>query len=267
MILLHSIALSIIQAITEFLPVSSSSHLKIYHQLFGKAPSGLEVEVALHAGTLIAVVVYFYRDLLYMFLASFSVFVPKYHKLAIQSDNFKISMCLVLATIPAVIAGFIIKKMNIAFNDQWLLAENMILFGAILYFVDRSSNTHRNVSYAQAALIGLFQTLAFVPGVSRSGICLSIARLLRIERVAAARFTFLLSIPTVLGAVTLTSIDMIQQEGQFNWNQIALMTSLTALIGLLVINFILKFVQKNDFRFFAFYRIILGLFLLWWWGW
>jgi undecaprenyl-diphosphatase len=265
--ILHSIALSIIQAITEFFPISSSSHLKIYHQLMNLSPSGLEVEVALHAGTLIAVVVYFFKDLLHMLLACLYVAIPKYRKFAIQSDNLKMFICLVIATIPAVIIGFLIKKMHITFNNQWLLATNLMVFGIVLYFADRCNNTHRKVSYAQAILVGIGQTLAFIPGVSRSGICLTVSRLLGVERVAATRFTFLLSIPTVLGAVTLTSFDMMQQNTTHDWHQIALMTSLTAIIGLLVIDVLLKFIQKNSFKFFALYRIILGAFLLWWWRW
>lgn len=261
----HAIALSLIQAITEFLPVSSSSHLKIYHQLMHLSPSSLEVEVALHAGTLIAVIVYFFKDLLHMFLAFVYVAVPKYRKLALQSDSLKMLICLVIATIPAVIVGFAIKKMNIVFNDRWLLAVNLIVFGVLLYIADLRKSTHKKISYFQAILVGMAQILAFIPGVSRSGICLTASRLLGLDRIVALRFAFLLSIPTVLGAVTLTSLDMIKQGGNYNWPQIALMTVLTAVIGLLVINVLLKFMQKNSFKVFALYRVALGAFLLWWW--
>jgi undecaprenyl-diphosphatase len=260
--ILEIIILGIVQGIAEFLPVSSSAHLIILRNVFGigNSLSGdieLAFDVALHLGTLLAIIVYFYKDL-------FSILKEGITK-GIKTINGKIMWLIVIATIPGALAGLLFEDAIESFfrQETLIIAIVLIIVGIIIYLADKKNNNNRslnNLNLKDSIFIGIGQSLALIPGFSRSGTTIAIARSLKINKEDAAKFSFYLSIPIVLGAVFLTII----KEGT-----IALLVSnlfifiigilISFVVGLLTINFLLQYLRKNDFKIFMWYRLILGL--------
>ncbi|MBY0462113.1 MAG: undecaprenyl-diphosphate phosphatase [Alphaproteobacteria bacterium] len=258
---LHIFLLCLVQGISEFLPVSSSAHLLLLSDLFRYPTTSLEWEVALHFGTLAAVILYFYKDLWSMTRA---VFFGIVNLNAPSSDiHYLKASHLVLATIPAVIIGYFVKKTGGVMYSPHFIGIMSIIFGLLLYFVDKfSKHSEDNVTSLKAVGIGLMQALAFIPGVSRSGSCITAARAFGLNRVEATKFAFLLSIPTVMGAVILTTYDAIKENIPLDFMALGPAVLLTAVIGLCVIHGILTFLQRHSFGIFTIYRVILGATLL-----
>lgn len=257
--------ISIIQGLTEFLPVSSSAHLQVYSLLTHAGPLTRSWEVALHAGTLLAVLLYFWRDLLGMLGALVAWLHPDFRANAMRSPYMHLFFSLICGTIPVVIAGFILHKCHITFPYLKLMVINSIVFGALMCIADFFLLKNRRfVSLGDAWIIGFAQILALIPGVSRSGICLTTCRLLGMDRITATRFTFLLSIPTVLGAVTLISLDLIKEPATVPLTEMGIAVVITLFVGLMVIHGMLKFLERFSFVPFGIYRILFGSLLLWW---
>lgn len=266
---LDVIFLSLIQGITEFLPVSSTMHINIYESLRplitgDSVKLGQHWEIALHGGTLVTLFVFFWRDILNMALAVLSWPLEKLKFIkadTLRNEDFKLAMAVILATIPALGAGFAIKAMDIRLTPFMTLTS--IIFGGLLWWADRSFRvSFYGVSLKHAAFIGMAQVLAFIPGVSRSGACLTICLLLGLCRVEALRFTFLLAIPTVLGAVALGGLDMMKSPEIFPLGEMALTAFLTAGVGLFTIRKIFDFIENNGLWIFGAYRVFLGLALI-----
>lgn len=255
--LFQSLTLGILQGLTEFLPVSSSAHLILFPRFFGWTDPGLAFDVALHLGTLAGVLVYFRNDLLAL---TRSLFLIKDARLAPERG---LIARLMLATIPGAIAGLLFEhKIESTFRSPALIGCTLILMGALLWLVDRYRAGQKNlmdISLPMAFLIGLAQSFALIPGVSRSGITITTALALGLQRTAAARFSFLMSIPIIAGAGILKSKEIWRSPDHF-----ALLAGFlgAAIAGLLAIWLLMRFVERTRYTPFVVYRWALGLFVL-----
>ena len=249
--------IGIIQGVTEFLPISSSGHLVLFAQLTNWEDQGLFTDIAVHFGTLFAVIIYLRKDIYYFFTNIFQF------KIFEDQIIFKI----ILATLPAIILGyFIYDYVSLYFRSIQLIALSSIVFAIILFFADRvkmESKSWNKITYLEALVVGLFQVLAFIPGASRAGVTITGARLLGYDRVNAARFSMILSIPIILASMTLSLINVLNEEYvAVNFYQ-SFFASLVAFItALLSIIFLMRFIKKANFNIFIIYRIVLGIILL-----
>ena len=249
--------IGIIQGATEFLPISSSGHLVLFAQLTNWEDQGLFTDIAVHFGTLFAVMIYLRKDI-YYFLTNIFQF-----KIFEDQIIFKI----ILATLPAIILGyFIYDYVSLYFRSIQLIASSSIVFAIILFFADRvkiESKSWNKITYIEALTVGLFQVLAFIPGASRAGVTITGARLLGYDRLNAARFSMILSIPIIFASMTLSLINIFNEEYvPVNLHQ-SLSAALVAFItALLSIIFLMRFIKKANFNIFIIYRIVLGIVLL-----
>lgn len=258
---IHAIILGIVQGLTEFLPVSSSAHLNVFPWILGWEEISESFDVALHLGTLLAICIFFFKDWINLIKGGFNQFVKKE-----KSLDGKIFWYLVIATIPAGIASLILDKISdmiVRGNldlEMGLIAVALIVMGIILYIVDKkakSETTYENISLKQSILVGVSQAIAAAfPGVSRSGITMTIARALKIDRESAAKFSFLLATPIVAAAV-LSDITSFAISIPFI---IGILFSFIS--GLIVIKFLMEYLKKGSFKVFAIYRIIFGLIII-----
>lgn len=246
--------LGVIQGLTELLPISSSAHLTIIPWIFNwNIPESFDV--ALHFGTLLAIGLYFFKDWLGLIKGGFNYVVKK--ERTVQGRMF---WYIVLATIPGGIIGFLLDHfLSGTLNRPIIIALALIIMGIILYVVDKKAPSqvkYEQMTLKQTFLIGVSQALAFIPGVSRSGITITTARMMKIERESAARYSFMLSAPIVLAATIFKFKDFVFDLPFV----VGVLTSF--IVGLLVIKFLLKFLQKGSFKGFAIYRIIFGLLII-----
>ncbi|HUN54531.1 MAG TPA: undecaprenyl-diphosphatase UppP [Smithella sp.] len=252
----QSVVLGLVQGLGEFLPISSSAHLILVPWLFKWEDPGLTFDIALHVGTLIAVILYFWRD--WLNLISKGLTKPK-------DREGKLFWYLVFATIPGAIIGYLLEhKAETAFRNPVLIAFMLILMGGVLYLVDRKSRKQvdmEQISLKTSFLIGLSQALAIIPGVSRSGITMTTALALGMTREGAARFSFLLSAPIIFGAAALKIPEIIANPSVINTSFIV-GTSVACISGLASIGFLLHYVQKKTFLPFAWYRFIIGVLVI-----
>lgn len=254
---LQFILIGVIQGITEFLPISSSGHLVLFGQLSNWEDQGLFTDIAVHFGTLFAVIFYLRKDIFYLFA---NVFQFKFIK---DQIIFKI----ILSTLPAILIGyFIYDYVSIYFRNIQLIAISSMLFAIILYLADKiqiQNKSWKKITYLEALLVGLFQALAFIPGASRAGVTITGARFLGYDRLNAARFSMILSIPIILASMTLSLINVSKE----NYVDVNLSQSFTAAIvafitALLSIIFLMKFIKTFNFNIFIIYRFLLGILLL-----
>ena len=248
--------LSFIQSMTEFLPVSSSGHL-ILADSFGFSNQTLATDIALHAGTLMAVIAYFHKDI-------YRLLTDVWHRGSTRT--LFIHLC--VATIPVIIAGFFGRTIiETTLRSPFIVAFTAIFFGVLLWWVDKVSPKNKNLNgltIKSAFYIGLAQMLALIPGTSRSGITITCARALHINRSDAARFSMLLSIPTIgLGAVYILGQSILNHTTNQLLNfDLLLGMGLSAIFGLFAVWFLMKWVKTASFAIFAIYRVTLGLFLI-----
>ena len=247
-----------VQGIGECLPISSSAHLYFLSLLFGYQPTSLEVEVALHLGSLIALCIFLAHPLVQMIEGSLRSLVTFR-----MTAGFGMALIVVLATLPAIFIGLLIKRH--CELPQTLLGIGVvsISFGILLWIAEQlGKQTRTKVNTIHALCIGFAQVLAFIPGASRLGVCLTAARILNIQRWQATQFSFLLAIPTILGAVVLTGYDVIK-AGKLStlvplWPAIIL----TCVISLVVLKALKWYITRYSYQSFAIYRIILGILLI-----
>lgn len=259
MSIIQSIILGIIQGLTEFLPVSSSAHLNLFPWVFGWKELPDSFDVALHLGTLLAILIYFYKDWINLIVGGFNQLKGK------KSSDGKIFWRLVVVTIPAGVLGIVLEKasekLTPTLNAEMIaIAIALIVMGILLYVADKkceSSVSLEKMNFRSSFLIGLSQALAAAfPGVSRSGITMTIARYLKVDRESAAKYSFLLSGPMVAAAV-LVSIKDFTFDASFITGVLASFIS-----GLLVIKFLMNYLKKGSFKVFAIYRVILGIIII-----
>lgn len=248
----QAIILGLVQGLGEFLPISSSAHLVLVPWFFNWPDPGLTFDIALHLGTLVAVVIYFWRDWVRLITKGFT---------DRKSTDGRLFWYLVLATIPGALIGLLLeKKAETVFRNPVLIAIMLILLGVILYFADRKSAKNidvNKISLRASFLIGVSQALAVIPGVSRSGITMTTGLLLGLTREGAARFSFLLSAPIIFGAAAVKLPHVISHPAMITINFIIGMV-VSCVTGIISIGFLLRFVQTKTFLPFVWYRFILG---------
>ena len=252
MTILQAVILGLAQGLGEFLPISSSAHLILVPWLFGWTDPGLTFDVALHIGTLVAVVIYFWKDWWQLIIKGFT---------DVRSVKGRLFWYLVAASVPGAIVGFLLeKKAETIFRSPILIAMMLILMGIFLYWADRRSAKKieiNNITFGTSILIGISQALAIVPGVSRSGITMTTGLLMGVTREGAARFSFLLSTPIIFGAAMVKLPHVISNSSVITVN-FAIGMLVSCATGIISIGFLLRYVQTKDFLPFAWYRFILG---------
>lgn len=239
--------LSLIQGVTEFLPVSSSSHLIIVSEYIKFDDRSLSIDVSLHIGSFLAVIVFFYKDIFEFF------------------KNFNFFLKIFLSSVPVILVGFFLVKTN--FIDELrnieVIAWTTLIFGFLLYISDKfdlKNNIFDNFNIKSALIIGLFQVMSLVPGVSRSGITITAARILKFNRVDSSKISFLLSIPALLGASVLSFKDILEQTIEFNYLVIIAIIS-SFIFSFLTVKFFLIYINRFSMNAFVIYRIIVALIL------
>lgn len=260
MTLLHIIVLALMQGFTEFLPVSSSAHLILVPVLTQWQDQGLAFDVAVHLGTLTAVVVYFRKDLLVM-TRDWSLSVMRRQSVG----ESKLAWAIIWATIPVGLAGLLLHDfVSTVLRSPIVIAWATIGFGLLLGYADRIGLRQRELDklgWYDVLTIGLAQAFAIIPGTSRSGITMTAGLFLGLSRQAAARFSFLLSIPTILMAGGYESLKLIK-HGSVDWNAMLWGVVLSAVMAFLTIFYFLKFLDRVGMMPFVIYRLLLGAFLL-----
>ena len=260
MTLIQIIVLSLIQGLTEFLPVSSSAHLILGSRVFDWPDQGLVFDVATHLGTLLAVLVYFRKDLWKMVL-------PWIASGKGDQDSRQLGLILVVASVPAIVAGGLLHGwVESSLRDTRIIAFTTIGFGLLLWWADARfarSKILLDMNMKAGVLIGLAQMLALVPGTSRSGITITMGRMLGFDAGAAARFSFLLSIPVISAAGGYGILKMLLNDSPINWSQFGLAIVLSALAGWFCIAAFLALLKRVGLLPFVIYRLALGVVLLW----
>ena len=268
---LQVIVLALVQGITEFLPVSSSAHLVLPAQLTSWPDQGLAFDVAVHFGTLIAVLAYFRKDLLSMLWAfgqAPAVYAARSSEVPSNAETEQVAQGIVqllklgLATIPVVIIGFLGKDfIQDNLRTVPVIATTTMLFGAALWYADRRPTTNTTITWQAAAIIGLAQSIALIPGTSRSGITITAALLLGLSRVEAAKFSFLLAIPTIAGAQLLLSLDLAAGNLDTDLAKVAAGAALAGVSAYLGIHYFMQLVERTGMLPYVLYRLVLGLVL------
>ncbi|GAB2692930.1 undecaprenyl-diphosphate phosphatase [Aliiglaciecola aliphaticivorans] len=261
MTLFEIIVLAIIQGITEFLPISSSAHLILPSELLGWQNQGLAFDVAVHVGSLLAVMIYFRADIVRMMVAWLQSGFSKQ-----QSDDSKLAWWVILATIPAVVIGFVAKDLIEEYaRSALVIAFTTIVFGLLLWYADVTGKLTKNIyqlTWKNALFIGLAQAIALIPGTSRSGITMTAGLMLGMNRESAARFSFLLSIPVILGAGLLATLDLLQADTAVEWEALFYGIGLSFISAYACIFLFLSWISKIGMLPFVIYRLVLGAVLL-----
>lgn len=259
---LQLIVLSVVQGITEFLPISSSGHLILTSKLAGWPDESLKMDVAVHLGTLGAVLIYFWRDIRRIALDLLLITRPG------RRPGARLGLYILLATLPVLLAGGLVAALapNL-FRDPFIIALATIGFGLVLYLADRFGVALRGVedmTLRSALIIGCAQALAVIPGTSRAGITMTAARFVGFERTAAARFSMLLSIPVILAAGAVAGYGLHEAGDAALTLDAVLGAGLAFAVALLAIWFLMRLIQRVSFTPFVVYRLVLGAGLLLW---
>lgn len=260
--LIQVIVLALIQGITEFLPISSSGHLLLPKALFGWSDQGLAFDVAVHVGTLLAVVLYFRRDLGGM-ARDWALHLSRRQK---ATNNSRLAWYLVLATVPAGLAGCVFDSMIEAhLRTTVVVAVTTLVFGVALGWADWRGSRHKtllDMTWKLALIIGLAQALALVPGTSRSGITITAALFLGLTREDAARFSFLLSVPVIALSGGYKAVQLWLQSGAAPWGDLLLGALLAGVSAFVCIHYFMQYISRVGMMPFVVYRFLLGGVLL-----
>jgi len=258
--ILHLVILAAVQGITEFLPISSSGHLVLAPIFLGWPDQGLLIDVAVHVGTLLAVMAYLYKDVGAMLAGIGRAFKGR------RDAGARLFMLLVIGTLPVVGAGFALHHYGVDnFRSVEVIGWTTLGFGILLWIADQVGMTVRRVEHLgvfDVLFIGLAQCLALIPGTSRSGITMTAARLIGMERPDAARFSLLLSIPTIIAAGTLTGIDIYRSGNVQLATDAFVAAGLAFFFALIAIALMMAWLRRASFTPFVIYRVVLGVFLL-----
>jgi undecaprenyl-diphosphatase len=249
---MQAIILGLVQGLGEFLPISSSAHLVLVPWFFGWSDPGLTFDIALHVGTLVAVVLYFWRDWLRLITKGLT---------DAKSQDGRLFWCLVLASAPGAIAGYLFEdNATTLFRAPLLIACMLVVMGSLLFWADKSSAKNiqvEKITLKTGMLIGVSQALAIIPGVSRSGITMTAGLMLGLTREGAARFSFLLSTPIIFGAALVKLPQVISNPALINTSFMTGML-ISCMSGMMSIGFLLRYVQTRNFLPFVWYRFVLG---------
>ncbi|CAM4017412.1 undecaprenyl-diphosphate phosphatase [Pseudoalteromonas byunsanensis] len=267
MSIIEIIVLALVQGLTEFLPISSSAHLILPSQILGWADQGTAFDVAVHVGTLLAVVIYFRKEVADILVAWFGSFGAQG-----KSDDSQLGWWILIATVPSLIIGYLVKDfVEVYSRNAWIIATTTVVFGLLLWYADKSAKQIKTIyqlNWLSALLIGLSQVVAMIfPGTSRSGITMTVGLLLGLNKQSAARFSFLMSIPVIAAAGSYYVYKLSSSEEVINWNAIVLGSILSFITAYACIHFFLKVIERMGMMPFVIYRLLLGgalfAFLLW----
>lgn len=256
----NAIILGLIQGLTEFLPISSSGHLIIFRDFLGlSSQNSLAYDAILQLATTLAIIVYFRKDL-------FIFFTRIKNKQIIEQDKNKI-IFIIIATIPAVILGLLLENyMETIFRNSLLVALTAVLGAIVMYFADKFNQKNiskNNLNKKKSFAIGLFQALALIPGMSRSGMTISGGLFMNLKRETAVRFSFLMAIPILLGSGAKKFLDLYQTNTLNDISLPLFIGVITAFVsGLWAINFLIKYLKTNSFKNFIIYRIVLAVVII-----
>jgi len=257
----HILGLGILQGLTEFLPISSSAHLILLPLLLGWEDQGLAFDVAVHVGTLLAVVVYFRADLKRLINGWLNSVLRQQH-----TQDSRLAWFVVLGTLPVGVAGLMLGEfIEMYLRSPIVIATTTIIFALLLWWADAKgarTRVQHQLTLKDVVIIGFYQVIALVPGTSRSGITMTAGLLLGLTREAAARFSFLLSIPLIFLAGCLKTAELVAGALPVDWFSIILGVVVSALSAFLCISVFLKLLEKMGMLPFVLYRLILGVFLL-----
>jgi len=247
--MIEILILSLVQGITEFLPISSSSHLILISKFSNFQYENLSIDVSLHIGSFIAVITYFHKDI-YNFI-----------------ENRLLFLKILISSVPVMLVGFLLVQTSLIdkFRNIEVIGWSTLVFGVLLYISDKfklNKKIEKDLSFKSVVIIGLFQVLSLIPGVSRSGITITASRLLCFNRLDSAKISFLLSIPT-LGAISVFGLTNIISSNNLFFSSLNLYSIfISFLFSLMTIKFFLKYIQKFSLNLFIIYRVILGLILI-----
>ena len=262
MTMFHLLLVALIQGVTEFLPVSSSGHLILLPSLTGMADQGLIIDVAAHLGTLTAVIVYFWPDVRLALSGALRLLRGK-----IDTQGAFLALCLLIATVPVIIAGLILKVTGLAdaMRGIAVIGWAMLLFGIVLYIADQKGETVKTAErwrMKDAAVMGLWQAVALIPGTSRSGITITAARMLGYARPDAARLSMLMSIPTIIASGALLSLDVIGTATAADLRDIAIVAVMSGVAAWAALAIMMRLLRSVSYTPYVIYRIGLGIVLL-----
>jgi undecaprenyl-diphosphatase len=261
--ILHLLLVAALQGLTEFLPISSSAHLILLPNLTGLKDQGLVIDIAVHVGTLFAVILYFWSD-----VKIAGAGVPRMARGQIDTQGAFLALCLVFATIPVVIAGVILKLTGLdeAMRSTALIGWTMLIFGLVLYWTDQTGPTTKDDakwSLKDAWIMGLWQAVALMPGTSRSGITISAGRYLGYDRHGAARLAMLMSIPTIMASGVLLGAEVITSANAAIARDAAIAAVFAFIAALLALSLMMRLLRSVSFTPYVIYRVVLGVILLW----
>jgi undecaprenyl-diphosphatase len=270
MTLFHAIIMAVVQGLTEFLPVSSTAHLVLFPWLFHWPEPGMAFDVALHAGTLAAILLYFLRTWIELTLNGLGVYYPASASGETVAQNRRLFWLLVIGTIPAALIGYKFEHViEDALRKPIPIGWAMIVVGVLMWFADRAANLKRTMSQItlfDSLFVGVGQAIALFPGVSRSGITIAAGLARNFTREASARFSFLLATPVIAGAAAkeLPKLIHMQRAGQLDLSMSTLLISIavSAIVGYAVIAFFLRYLQTRTLNIFIAYRIVFGIVIL-----
>ncbi|MEJ2114501.1 MAG: undecaprenyl-diphosphate phosphatase [Gammaproteobacteria bacterium] len=259
---LHAFLLAVIQGLTEFLPISSSAHLVLLPIVMQWQDQGLVMDIAVHLGSLLAVLLYFRRDLSQLIYGWFQALGTGSER----NEDSRLAWLILWATVPIFIVALIVQAFLIQYiRNAIVIGIASIVFGVLLWHADKSGKQTRinqELTMRDALMIGIAQAFALIPGASRSGVTMTAGLWLDLTRVEAARFSFLLAIPTILAASLYGCYTAIQHPLEINWGLTFGVIVCSAIVAFLCIRWFIKFVNKIGMLPFVIYRILLGLFLL-----
>jgi undecaprenyl-diphosphatase len=260
---LEAIILGIVQGLTEFLPISSSAHIRIVSTLFGTGEDpGAAFTAILQLGTETAVLIYFLPDIAHIISSWVKAL---FGRIPRNDPNAKLGWFIIVGSIPIVVLGLLLKdQIETVFRSLWIVAGTLIVFGLLLGVADilgRRIYRLRDMKVSHAVFFGLAQSLALVPGVSRSGATIALGRALGYARPAAARYSFLLAIPAVFGSGFYELYDSLKHHSPmvFDWAQTGVATVIAGVVGFGVIAFLMRYISKGSFLPFVIYRVLLGV--------
>ena len=245
--IIEIVILSLVQGVSEFLPISSSAHLIVVSTLYEFKSGSLLIDVSLHLGSLLAIIFFFRKELFDL------------------KNNKKLLLLMFFGSIPLIIFGYILYKTELiyALRDIKIIAWTTLVFGIILYFADKCKFENKissNLNLKVILYIGLFQIFALIPGVSRAGITITAARIFKFNRFDSSKISFLLAIPALAGASVLSLKDIFNQHFEFNYLVFVAIT-LSFLSSYFTVKFFLKYINRFSLNIFVFYRIIIAIIL------
>lgn len=259
----HAIVLAIVQGITEFLPISSSAHLILVPKLLGWADQGLAFDVAVHVGTLLAVVVFLKKEIQQIapaWLLGWRGFN--------WDVNGKLGWLVIFATIPVGLIGLLLGDFIEAnLRAAWVIATSTLVFGILLGWADRKGGQNsapvESLTWKQTLLVGMAQAFALIPGTSRSGVTMTALLALGFSRIAAARFSFLMAVPVIALSGLLKGAELAVSEQTVEWGVLLLGAALSAVVAFTCMHWFMRFVERVGMMPFVIYRILLSIVIVW----